>query len=75
MYGIHWGFLWVQCVSLAFLLAWPVLSILALITLRNRRLKEIAEAIWALVIVLVPLLGAVAFWIISPRNIEGAKVD
>jgi len=48
------------------LLAWPVASIIALFGLRQRQLEEIPRAIWAVLIAIVPLLGAIAFLIVQP---------
>ncbi len=56
--------------NLILLLAWPVASIIALIGLRQRQLEEIPRAIWAVLIVIVPLLGAIAFLIVQPGESE-----
>lgn len=44
-----------------------VMGIVALIKLRNRKLPSTAKAIWTL-IVLIPLLGAIAFFIVNPTD-------
>ena len=55
------------------ILLWFLLSIAGLAILRNRRLDEVAKAIWALVIVAIPLLGAIAIWVVWPgRAIQSA---
>ena len=41
---------------------WLILSLLALFQLRHRELPETARAIWVLIL-LVPIIGALAFWI------------
>jgi hypothetical protein len=50
---------------LLFVLCLP--SLIALSQLRGRRLDDTATALWALCIVLVPLLGSIAFWIVRPE--------
>jgi hypothetical protein len=60
------GFLLMQLIWLGLLLLWPVLSIIALVGLRDRTLTDVAKALWAAIVVAVPLLGAVAFWIVGP---------
>jgi hypothetical protein len=47
---------------------WLILAILALLQLRRQALPEVARAIWAAVILLVPIAGAVAFWIVRPGD-------
>jgi len=42
-------------------------SLIALSQLRGRRLEDTAMAVWALCIVLVPLLGSIAFWVVRPE--------
>lgn len=52
--------------ELLVLLLWPVLSIAALFVLRNRPISGVAQAIWALMIIGVPILGPLAFFIVMP---------
>ncbi len=61
--GYSWGTLLIQLLTFA---AWPVLSIIGLLGLRRRRLVPTAQAIWAVLIVAVPVMGTVAFWLVSP---------
>jgi phospholipase D-like protein len=51
-------------------IAWIVLSIYTLLAVKRVPLNETARALWALLIVLVPILGAVAYWLVRPD--EGA---
>ncbi len=69
--GLSSGYLLVQLCNLSLLLLWPLLSVVALLELRQRTLPPTAQALWALLIALVPILGAVAFWIVQP----GAKTE
>jgi hypothetical protein len=63
--GISFGYLW-SVFTLLLLVGWIVLAVLALVHLRRLALPETARAVWALLIVVVPLAGAIAFWIVSP---------
>ena len=45
----------------------PILTLLALVGLRRRPLSPGEKGIWALV-VMVPLLGPLAFWIVDPQS-------
>lgn len=46
--------------------AWPIFSLATLVALRHRRLTSLPQALWALMILAVPILGACAFWIVQP---------
>ena len=50
------------------LISWVVLAIIALITLNGRKLSATPKAIWALIILGIPILGAVAFFIVKPED-------
>ncbi len=47
---------------------WPVLSLAALVFLRRRPLSGIAQAIWAFLIIAVPVFGPLAFFIVQPSD-------
>ena len=64
--GINFGYLLVILLNLLPFIVWPVASIYALFKLRRAHLPEVARAIWAAVIVLIPILGALAFLIVRP---------
>ncbi len=66
-FGINTGYLLLQCALPA---VWLLLSLLALVQLRQRSLPETAQAIWAVFIVVVPFLGALAYLIIQPGSPE-----
>ena len=61
--GIDWGFLIIQ---MLFVGSWPLASIIALLALRRSHLTETNQAIWALLVVAIPILGALAFFIVRP---------
>lgn len=61
--GINVGFLLVQLLSVILLIGLPIVS---LIDLSKKKLSGAPLAIWALIICAIPLLGAVAYWIVKP---------
>jgi hypothetical protein len=53
---------------------WLILALFALFQLRHHELPETARAIWAALILLVPIVGALAFWIVKPgKQFPGRK--
>ena len=63
--GIDWGIL---IINLLIIGSWPLLSIIALLGLRRRNLTGTNQAIWTLLVVAIPILGALAFYIVSPSE-------
>ncbi|MCK4472938.1 MAG: hypothetical protein KAW49_14245, partial [Anaerolineae bacterium] len=55
-----------QIVNFLVLAGWLVLTIVALTRLRRCQLDETALVLWVIVILLIPLLGALAFFVVSP---------
>lgn len=47
-------------------ISWPLLSLATLVALRRRRMMAMPQALWALIILIVPLLGSAAFWLVRP---------
>ncbi len=47
---------------------WPILSLVALFALRGRPLTGVAQAIWAFMIIAIPVLGPLAFFIVMPGD-------
>jgi hypothetical protein len=66
MIGLDWTVWALQIVNLLILAGWLVLTIVALTRLRRCQLDETALVLWVIVILLIPLLGAVAFFIVRP---------
>jgi hypothetical protein len=62
------AFLLVTTLNLALLIGWPALSLITLFVLRTRPLSPTTKAVWVLIVVAVPILGAVSFFIIQPRE-------
>jgi hypothetical protein len=62
------AFLLVTTPNLALLIGWPALSLISMFALRTRPLSPTTKAVWVLIVVAVPILGAVSFFIIQPRE-------
>jgi len=57
--------------NIILILSWIILSIISLFTIKNRHLSSTATAIWVLIVICVPILGAVALFIINPSESTG----
>ena len=67
--GINWLLLSAQLLNIGLLFGWIFLAVIALFYMRKRPLADkTATAIWVAVIVLAPILGAVAFFIVRPNR-------
>jgi hypothetical protein len=67
-FGYSFGFVLVQLFSLLLVLAWIGLVIFALFNLKNRKLSALVKALWALIMVAVPILGLIAYFIVQPSE-------
>lgn len=63
MMGINAGFLFVQLLSLMVLIGLPLIS---LVDLSKKKMSGTPLALWVFVICAIPLLGALAYWIVKP---------
>ncbi len=61
--GTAWA---LQIANFLILAGWLVLATVALTRLRRCQLDDTARVLWVIVIVLIPLMGALAFFIVSP---------
>ena len=57
-----------QLVNIALLLLWVVLSLFALFQLRSRNLSSGLKLGWTLIILLLPVIGALSFFIVVPKE-------
>ena len=57
-----------QGVELALVMAIAALVIFSLLKLRQSTIPDQTKAFWALIIVLIPIFGALAFLIVKPGN-------
>jgi hypothetical protein len=62
MFGFGFG----GIICAVFLVAVLVVAVLALVSLRKRKMKDVAKALWAAVILALPLAGPIAYWIVQP---------
>ncbi len=62
--------LFFQIVNFFILAGWLMGAVLALIRLRRRQLGEVARVLWAILILVIPLLGSLAFFIVKPGKPE-----
>ena len=57
-----------QVVNILILLLWLSLTIYALFRIRDRQLCGNHQILWTLIVLMIPVLGALAFLIISPKE-------
>ena len=65
--GLNTGYLLIQC---GLPLLWLLFSLFALVRLRGQSVPETARALWAIFIVVVPFVGALAFLIVQPGSVK-----
>jgi hypothetical protein len=63
--GINGTFLLIQLIPVILLIGLPVI---ALIDLAKKKMNGTPLALWVLIICAVPLLGALAYWIVKPTS-------
>jgi cytochrome bd-type quinol oxidase subunit 2 len=73
MTAIDWTFHVAQTANLLILVGWLVLAIVALMRLRHCQLDEIARALWVIIVVLMPFVGALVFFIVRPGSPRPGK--
>jgi ABC-type amino acid transport system permease subunit len=69
-YGFGFAHVLMQVFIFLLLIGWIVASIVALFALRNVKLSSIAKALWVLIILGIPILGVIAYFIIRPKEEE-----
>jgi hypothetical protein len=55
-----------QGLNILILLAWIILTIVTLFQLKDQALSATDKVLWVIVVTCIPILGAVAFFIIQP---------
>ncbi len=68
MEEISIGLLTAQILNVLLLTIWIVIALWALSRLRREDMQDLAQVIWAAIILLVPIFGAVAFFIVRSRR-------
>jgi hypothetical protein len=66
--GSSLGFFAVQILNLVLVLGYLFLVILALVRLKHQALSSTAKAVWALIILLIPLIGAIVYLVFKPTE-------
>jgi hypothetical protein len=67
-FGVNLGYLLVMIFNIGILLAWIILAVVCLLKLRTQPLNSTAKAVWVLIVLAIPILGAVAYLIIKPAD-------
>jgi predicted neutral ceramidase superfamily lipid hydrolase len=62
------NFFLIQIINFIIVLAWVALGILCLLRLSKRQMTSTAKALWVLIILAIPLLGAIAFLVVKPGD-------
>lgn len=66
--GINLGFLLVQIFNLLLIVGWIVLAIYAFLQMRKQSLTEEQRLLWSVVIIVFPIIGALAFLLRKPKE-------
>ena len=66
--GFNLGILFVQILNLVLVLGWIFLVVFALVKLKQRSLNSTTTALWVLIILLIPLFGAIVYLAFKPGN-------
>lgn len=69
-YGFGFGYVLVQVLFFLLIVAWIVASLVALFVLKKANLSTIARALWVMILLGIPVLGVVAYFIIKPTEEE-----
>jgi len=69
-YGFGFAHVLMQVFIFLLLIGWIIASIVALFALRGAKLSSIAKALWVLIILGVPVLGVIAYFIVRPTEEE-----
>lgn len=54
---------------IALLVVGLIPALIALLSLRHRAINEVAVALWVIVVLLLPLIGPIAYFIVDPQKI------
>ena len=68
MMSTNLAFLSAQLLNIIILAVWVILGLAALFDIRKQSLQPLPKAIWVALILLVPALGALAYWIVRPTG-------
>ena len=68
MSNLGLGFMVAQGLNLVLITAWLVMAIVALIKLHKQHLNPTAKAVWALIVLIVPVAGSIVFLAFNPSE-------
>ena len=66
--GFNFGVLLAQIFNIVLILGWVFLVVFALVKLKQRSLNSTTTALWVLIILLIPLFGAIVYLAFKPGN-------
>ena len=66
--GFNFGVLLAQIFNIVLILGWIFLVVFALVKLKQRSLNSTTTALWVLIILLIPLFGAIVYLAFKPGN-------
>ena len=69
-YGFGFGYVLFQVLIFLMIVGWVVASLVAVVGLKKAKLSAIAKALWVMILLGVPVLGVVAYFIIKPSEEE-----
>ncbi len=73
-YNFNFGFAILQALNCLLLIVWVGFSLFSLLNLRKKHINEVARVLWTILIVIVPILGSAAYWIVRPQEEEQGGV-
>ena len=63
-----WLYTLFQFLNIGLIVLWLALVFIALFQIRSRALSGSTQISWTLIVLLIPILGALAFLIVSPKE-------
>ena len=69
-FGLGFGYVLMQVLFFLLAVAWIVASVVALFSLKKATLSTITKALWVMILLGIPVLGVVAYFIIKPTEEE-----
>jgi hypothetical protein len=66
---INYAYLIPFLLNVVLLLGWPILSLATLLALKKQvHMTDNAKIMWAVLIILIPILGAASYWVLRPTK-------
>lgn len=63
----------IQLINIVMLILWLVLAVLAILRIRRQNLPEPQRVLWTLVVLAIPVLGALSFFFLSSSARYGKR--